>query len=223
MRVIPLGPFERLDFAGLIWDLNHIQGVYDFQLDDPLHNLPAPTERAANWRNVSPQYAPVTLFSYMNSHRPSPEHIRVGTIDAEVYHDLYSAVDAESSMLIVSGRVSGLPQVLAASRKTLQQFVALDEIGAQLLCIQYRRRVGLSADPGECAKPWHIERRNCLFDYYGLAEQNVTKLASPRISDVVAADFTEAEVPERYISASMTIVRGANLVDKGRRWGGDRR
>jgi hypothetical protein len=212
VRLLPLGPvYERVNIRAIADNLNSTQRLYQFTVDDPLLNLPQPTVYTPALGNVSPQFDAAELFEYILRHRGmhlSSNVIIVGIIDTEVYDELFSTIDRANTMILVSTRINNLPVVLAQSRKTYEQYVAL-EIGAQLLAIEYRRRAGIFADPKTCAKPWHIERRNCLFDYYGLDPANVQKLISPKISDQVLAEMRAAEVPQRAIDASLAIVKKA--------------
>lgn len=211
--MIALGPVaSRVDINRVRTDLNDAQRVYEFVVYDSLLNLPVPTVARPDGRNLPPAYAPDALFEYVWTHRGTTRGtppVLFGVIDTEVFDGLYSAIDRSNRMGVVSLCVDSLPDVLSASRKTREQYVEL-EVGAQLLAIQYRRRAGLSCDPGGCDKPWHIERRDCLFDYFGLTADDVQKLISPKLSDQVLAEFRAAEVPQRYIDASLAIVRKAS-------------
>lgn len=215
--VISLGPAqERVGLRGLVKLLNEVQDQYEFAVGDDLLNLPPPSRPREDGRNDPPQYAAKDLFEYMKKHREAGETVLVGVIDSEVYNELFSATDADNSAIVVSMRVDGLPRLLKLTRKTWEQYVAL-EIGAQLLAIQYRRNAALSADPEECEAPWHVDRRNCLFDYYGLSEDDVglsedkvSKLLSPKLSDQTLTEMREAEVPRSLIDATLNIVRGAS-------------
>lgn len=213
VSIIPLGPAEsRVDLQKVIRQLNQAQSIYAFELGDALNNLPPPSRTRPDGRNFSPQYDPDQLFKYIADHRDvaaSNVSATFGIVDSEVFDDLYSTVSRDNSLGLVSLRVTSLPEILRLSHRTKEQYVEL-EIGAQLLAMQYRRRAGISADPTECAPPWHIERRDCLFDYFGLSPLNIQKIMAPRISQQVKADFIDRELPGRYVSASMAIVKRAS-------------
>jgi len=213
--IVALGPiFERLNLVHLIRDLNKSQSLYVFALEDPLTNVPAPTIPREHPTD-SPQYSPDELFKYIHAYRgqfsntPDNPRVLVGIIDSEIYDEAYSVIDRTNSMILISVRISDLRDILQKSHKTYNQYVRL-EIGAQLLALQYRKLANISADPTICEKPWHIERRDCLFDYYGLAPENVQKLISPKISIQVLSDFRQVELPESYMDASLKIVRSAS-------------
>jgi hypothetical protein len=205
--IVGLGPVSRrVNLTRVVSRLNRAQREYTFDLDDPLLNLPPPT-MANPTGNYLPQYDAKELFGYLDRHRASPQadSIVFGVIDSKVFDDLYSTIDCDNRYGVVSVRTSSLTDVLAESRKTIEQYVEL-EISAQLLAIQYRRRATIHADPSQCAAPWHIDRRDCLFDYYGLSKGNVQKLIAPRLSERVIADLRDLEVPQRQIDASLAIV-----------------
>jgi hypothetical protein len=210
VRLIPLGTAtRRVGFDKLVESLNGVQQWYEFVLDDPLRNLPPPTiPHPAG--NFLPRYDSAELFNYMKIHRSGgPGSLPFGVIDSEIYDDLFSTTDIDNTAGIVSTHVTSLKEVLALSQKTVEQYIEL-EIGIQLLAMAYRQRASIRADPAECALPWHIDRRECIFDYYGLSAGDTQKLTSPKISERSMAELRQLEVPQTQIDATLAIVKIAS-------------
>lgn len=215
VKILPIGPVAaRLDLETLLKRMNAAQVVYVFSLGDALLDPPAPTIPRSDGTNGSPEYDADRLFEYMAVGRKLSDDqtaITCGVVDSEIFDDLWSVSDRTNTMILVTTRVSSLPGVLRVSRRPLEQYVEL-EIAIQLLTIDYRGRVGLSVPPNRCGLPWHVERLGCLFDYYGLSEQNVQKLVAPRLSDRVSRDLVAAGVEASSTNATLALARDAAKV-----------
>ena len=204
--LVALGPLNnKVDLEHLASLLNKHQLFYRFDVLSSLQNLPYPAIPRPG--NNLPAFHPDQLFEYMEEKRRSAggDVLLAGVIDSEVHDDLYSTSDRFNRACIVSLRTDNLAEVIAESGKTYEQYVAL-ELAAQLLSIQFRRAAGISADPCACVSPWHEERLNCLFDYYGLTSGNVTKLIEARLSSHVVAEMEAHDVAQDRIEATMSIV-----------------
>ena len=119
----------------------------------------------------------------------------VAVVDSEIHDELWSTVSSDNFWILVSTRVEEMPIILEATRSSYAQYIA-HEVGAQLLCIGIRRALAISVDPEVCGEPWHIERRSCLLDYFGLDPQDVSKFTRPELCEACLSLIEVAQVDD---------------------------
>jgi hypothetical protein len=190
---------HHLDVKRLAKRLNRSSPAFCFTALQSVTDIPVPTMPPAKSGTSSPQYAADALFALLRSHGSSRTFdILVGIIDSEIYDEMFSLLDPANRLILISTRTPHIQTILAKSNRTFYNYVGL-EIAAQLLCALYRLKVGIQTRPEECQPPWHIERLNCLYDWYGMSPANVTKLLRPRISPRALAYFNAASLSPVYI------------------------
>lgn len=193
--------------------LEDVNTIYKFRVLDPILVLPEPTLQPAQGRNYSPQFDAAVLFALLKKHsQRTLVDIVVGIIDSEIYDELFSTNNSENDAVLVSLRSPTLPEILERSGRTPLNYVGL-EIAAQLLCIQYRRKIGQPSDPGKCSPPWHIQRLNCLFDWYGISPTNVTKLQRPQLSLLARQYFEDAQVSPAVVDNGLRMAKAITRRD----------
>jgi hypothetical protein len=204
---------HHLDLLLLRKRLQRSTSLYTFEVLDPIHLLPEPTEEPAQGKGFSPQFNPHALFLLLESH---PERRRtdfvVGVIDSEVYNELFSTINPLNDSILISLRTRTLPLILQKSGRSITNYVGL-ELAAQLLCIQYRSSAGATNDPTQCNPPWHIQRLNCLFDWFGISPTNVTKLLRPSLSPFARQYFAQASVPATVVDDGVEMARYMTRLD----------
>lgn len=198
---------HHVDLEALAARLDQTGEIYRFRVLPAIEMIPEPTEPTSRGGNFSPQYDPAVLFGLLDAHlhRHLVDFV-VGVIDSEIYDEIFSTINPSNSAILVSLRTPTLPEILRKSGRAAVNYVGL-EIAAQLLCIQYRRATGLISEPSVCAPPWHVQRLNCLFDWYGISPTNVTKLQSPKLSGLARKYFEDARVPAEYVEAGVQMAR----------------
>ena len=200
---------NKIDLDDIALKLKKSQSVFDFKKIDPIPISGIEGEKRQG--NVL-FYRPEDLFGIIKDAclvRDIPDKsLFVAITDNEVYEDLFSALNSNNDAIIVSLRAEKLQEILSSSYRSYNQYVML-EIGAQLLASFYRRHKGINAQPSDCEMPWHRERRNDLFDYYGLHPENTSKLITPKMDSISIGEFTSAGVPNTIVNAGSAIVESA--------------
>jgi hypothetical protein len=199
---------HKISLTTLCDSLNAAQSAFFFRPNDPAKINSEGHTKEGN----SLYYFPDDLFSethQISLNRNQEKYIRFWITDNEVFENLFSCTDQSNSVAIISLRSHHLKSILDATHKSFLDYVEL-EIAAQLLCLIYRRSIGISAAPTACVAPWHIDRRNDLFDYHGLHPENVQKLMEPSLDPISMASFREANVPMSQIEACLSIAQSAS-------------
>lgn len=154
----------------------------------PIIELPLPSAPHPTYTS-SAQYKADQIFYLVRKHYvpPDDDQIICAAIDHEIYNELFSTVDRDGRIIIVSLRNSTLHQIIRAARARLDQYLLL-EISIQLLAIRYRTLISYeNPDPEQCEPPWHLDRRRCLFDYFGLSPEDTAKLRRAELCDACSA------------------------------------
>jgi hypothetical protein len=211
IHVLALGPIShKVNLTKLVDQLNACQHRYAFREADPIWHLPEPGAAPGN----SPVYQPHDLFNVIEKQRTKSglqRHIVAAITDNEIFEDLYSTIDNKNQAILISLRAESLAEILASARKSYTQYAAL-ELGAQLLALKYRRCAQVTIDPTDCGPPWHRDRRNDLFDYFGLDPTNTRKLLAPKLDEESVSALRLVGVPDSIRNASLSIVRSAAKV-----------
>lgn len=146
----------------------------------PITDLPLPSGPQPPYTS-SRQYEPQQLFDLVEALAPPPAGwVSCAAVDHEVYNEVFSCTDSTGRFIVISLRNSTLHTILAAAGSTLEQYFML-ELALQLLAIRYRQ-LNANPTPGHNdVRPWHLDRRGCLFDYFGISPQDTAKLVNPKL------------------------------------------
>ena len=154
-------------------------------------------------------FDPETLSAFLDSSaRRGGLYATVAVVDSEIHDELWSTVSSDNFWILVSTRVEEMPIILEATRSSYAQYIA-HEVGAQLLCIGIRRALAISVDPEVCGEPWHIERRSCLLDYFGLDPQDVSKFTRPELCEACLSLIEVAQVDDARVASCIAIAEWA--------------
>lgn len=176
---------------------NKSQKHFHFLLGNPLNSLGEP--------DTEGEYKVADLAKLVEARRTqSCADIAVGVTDSPLYWELFSGIDSASNNVVIS--TSRTDPLLAKVNKSKAAYV-LVEIAAQLLAIEYRRLVDLSAEPEDCAPPWHGETKLCLFDYCGDPPQTVKKLITPKLCLQCLALLESANIQESIKKACLNLAK----------------
>jgi hypothetical protein len=182
IRLLPVGSSvsRKLDFLRLSEDLSLPKTPYRVDVLEPITDLPLPLGDHPPY-TASLQYRAEQLFALVDSiYSGDVSSIICAVIDHEVYNELFSTVNAAGTIVVVSTRNSTLHAVLSAAQSGLAQYVVL-ELAVQMLAVTFRRIIEVGTpDPERCDPPWHLDRRGCLFDYFGISPNDVQKLTKPQ-------------------------------------------
>lgn len=183
---------RKLGISGMVTQLNSLQGVSMTFTELPaISRLPLP-DKPAPFYTSSNQYASEQLIDLIKDTygEPKPGDVICAAIDHEIYNELFSTIDVPGRIILISLRNSTLHQILQAARSTLEQYVLL-EMSLQLLSARYRSLLPTNyQNSEECAPPWHLDRRQCLFDYFGISPQDTSKLRKPDLCESCQVIFT---------------------------------
>jgi hypothetical protein len=198
VEIIQMGPLTSdLNLREVTKVANKSQKHFHFLLGNPLNSLGEP--------DTEGEYKVADLAKLVEARRTqSCADIAVGVTDSPLYWELFSGIDSASNNVVIS--TSGTDPLLAKVNKSKAAYV-LVEIAAQLLAIEYRRLVALSAEPEDCAPPWHGETKLCLFDYCGDPPQTVKKLITPKLCLQCLALLESANIQESIKKACLNLAK----------------
>jgi hypothetical protein len=210
---------EKIPMSGLAKKLSSKVDL-NFVVLDTITVLPLPEAPAPSY-TTSSQYKRKQIFKLVRSAQDVASNaVTCSSIDHEVYRELFSTVDKSGEIIVVSLRNSTLHEVIRAANSTLEQYFLL-EMSLQLLAIQYRDSYNIA--PGSML-PWHLDRRRCLFDYFGLSPEDTAKLDGPRLCDECKSKIEgdhELKAFYRKIQDVLKLVTERRLAFKLRRFFGD--
>lgn len=201
VRIVQLGRplHEQLSLKEVVNKANRSQSHYIFHVADSLEYLDEPTEDDGS------QYKFDVLAALLQSKRGSDTaQVLIGVTDHEIYDQIFSAVNSDLTCILISTADIDEDNVI---QKTSAAGYVLFEIGAQLLTIEHRNLCNIKSNPEDCAKPWHKERRTCVFDWDEERKHTGKKIASPKICEMCRALLYKAGVAESLIDATTSLVR----------------
>ena len=195
--IVQMGPLATgLNLKAVTKVANKGQKHFEFVLGDPT-NLGEPTEG---------EYKVADLATLLEARRTQEcVDIVVGVTDQPLYWELFSGIDGASNNIVIT-TAKPAASLLSRVNKSTSAYV-LVEIAAQLLAIEYRRLVDLSAEPEESALPWHLEPKTCLFDYCDDERQTIQKLITPKLCPQCLALLDSANVRESVKKACLSLAK----------------
>ena len=197
VTLVQMGPLvPNFDLEKVRHMANKAQKVFTFTVGDQITTVGS-TDR-------DEQYKFNDLSQTLKQRSEEDINVLIGVIDSKIHNELYSGVDGDNQLIIVS--LADIRNMLQLSRKGYNDYV-LCEIGAQLLAIEYRRIRSISFDPEECGVPWHEETLSCLFDYDENRDHTYKKLMSPKLCAKCKALLAEANVGMSVQTACVNIVK----------------
>lgn len=200
VEIIQMGPLASgLNLKEVIRVAEKSQKHFQFILGNPINTLGEP--------DTEGEYRVSDLAKLLEARRTqSCADVAVGVTDSPLYWELFSGIDKASNSVVIS--TSPTDPLLAKVNKSKAAYV-LVEIAAQLLAIEYRRLKNISAEPEDCAPPWHGETKLCLFDYCGDPPQTVKKLITPKLCPQCLALLDSANVRESVKKACLNLAKRA--------------
>lgn len=198
IEIVQMGPPpDNLNLKGVVKTANRAQEYFNCVLGDPINTLGSP--------NTDGEYTVTQLATLLETRRrQNNAETEIGVIDAPLYDELFSGVDAASNNIVIS--ITPVESLLSGINKSKADYVLL-EVGAQLLTIEYRRQTNLSVEPEVCERPWHKETRSCLFDYCDHPPHTLKKLKEHRLCAECQSILESANIRGSVISACRDIVK----------------
>lgn len=200
VQLVGMGPLPSgLNLGKVVRVANKVQHHFCFVMGDPINNLGEP--------DADGGYRVANLAGLLEKRRQAARaEVAIGVVDSQVLIELFSGVDKESKNVVIS--TDAMADILARTKNSLAAYVLM-EVAAQLLTIEYRQQTNMSAEPEDCAIPWHNEMKSCLFDYCNERSQIGKKLIAPTLCAACDAALESANIRKSVKEACLKIVKEA--------------
>lgn len=198
---------SRCNLRSLGQRLNRVQSQIKFEFVDSEFNLGEPSGIKSVSEPVNYTVADLRAAITKSEIVDNADTI-ICVIDHELIDEYFSFISYDNQVIFVSTRLAILDGALVISNKGIEEYVML-EIGAQLIALLVRRALDIHVLENECAPPWHLARRHCVFDFHGLGPGDGEKLMQPRLCGGCEDYVRSADVSSDLVNASLAIIQDA--------------